>query len=200
MLSDGDGFRQAFDWRGGSSLLPCFKHWNVLKKDSGLAHRRPGFVEIDCGETARFAQRSNEDLQALVGMLRETRRKVEAGTMTKARAEDVQKCTGLNYNADGMLACPVLLQIIDFPRVLTWDWCHNMLQDGTLSAEVNGLLRKAAGVGVKPGCIRDFLGEAWLFPAASQVKQKQLPRIFGAQRESASDSTQVLIVCACVSE
>ena len=33
MLTDGDGFRTAFDWRGWASLLPCFKHWNVLKKD-----------------------------------------------------------------------------------------------------------------------------------------------------------------------
>jgi len=33
LLTDGDGFRLAFDWRGGASLKPCFKHDNVLKKD-----------------------------------------------------------------------------------------------------------------------------------------------------------------------
>jgi hypothetical protein len=33
LLSDGDGLRQALDWRGHGSLKPCFKHCNVFKKD-----------------------------------------------------------------------------------------------------------------------------------------------------------------------
>jgi hypothetical protein len=33
LLSDGDGLRQALDWRGHASLKPCFKHFNVFKKD-----------------------------------------------------------------------------------------------------------------------------------------------------------------------
>ena len=33
LLSDGDGLRQALDWKGSSSLKPCFKHHNVFKKD-----------------------------------------------------------------------------------------------------------------------------------------------------------------------
>lgn len=32
LLSDGDGLRQALDWKGASSLKPCFKHFNVYKK------------------------------------------------------------------------------------------------------------------------------------------------------------------------
>ncbi len=32
LLSDGDGLRQSLDWRGASSLKPCFKHNNVFKK------------------------------------------------------------------------------------------------------------------------------------------------------------------------
>ena len=33
LLSDGDGHRIAFDWKGHASLKPCFKHFNVFKKD-----------------------------------------------------------------------------------------------------------------------------------------------------------------------
>jgi hypothetical protein len=33
LLSDGDGLRQALDWRGHGSLKPCFKHFNVFMKD-----------------------------------------------------------------------------------------------------------------------------------------------------------------------
>ena len=35
LLSDGDGLRLALQWMGSSSLHPCFRHWNVLKKGSG---------------------------------------------------------------------------------------------------------------------------------------------------------------------
>ena len=34
MLSDGDGLRQALDWRGASALRPCFKHAKIWKLDS----------------------------------------------------------------------------------------------------------------------------------------------------------------------
>ena len=33
LLSDGDGHRQALGWKGASGLKPCFKHFNVFKKD-----------------------------------------------------------------------------------------------------------------------------------------------------------------------
>ena len=33
MLSDGDGLRTGLDWKGASSLKPCFKHMNVIMKD-----------------------------------------------------------------------------------------------------------------------------------------------------------------------
>ena len=32
VLSDGDGLRQAYDWRGSSNLKPCPRHYNVWKK------------------------------------------------------------------------------------------------------------------------------------------------------------------------
>jgi len=34
LLSDGDGLRMVFDWKGASGLKPCLKHYNVFKKDS----------------------------------------------------------------------------------------------------------------------------------------------------------------------
>ena len=33
LLSDGDGHRMAFDWRGASGMKPCLKHYNVFKKE-----------------------------------------------------------------------------------------------------------------------------------------------------------------------
>ena len=39
LLSDGDGLKQAFQWMGASSLKPCFRHWNVFKKESDRTDR-----------------------------------------------------------------------------------------------------------------------------------------------------------------
>ena len=39
LLSDGDGHRQELDWRGATSLKPCFKHVNIFKKDRIRTHR-----------------------------------------------------------------------------------------------------------------------------------------------------------------
>lgn len=36
LMSDGDGIRAGFDWRGHASIKPCLKHFNVLKKDRAL--------------------------------------------------------------------------------------------------------------------------------------------------------------------
>ena len=29
LLTDGDGFRVAYDWKGHASTKPCFKHWST---------------------------------------------------------------------------------------------------------------------------------------------------------------------------
>lgn len=29
LLTDGDGFRVSYDWKGHASMKPCFKHWNA---------------------------------------------------------------------------------------------------------------------------------------------------------------------------
>ncbi len=46
IVADGDGLRQALQWKGASGLKPCFFHWIVLSKDSDLASRNDMFVEI----------------------------------------------------------------------------------------------------------------------------------------------------------
>ena len=46
LLSDGEGLKYACDWKGSSGLKPCIQHFNMLKRGSDLAHRRPGFCEV----------------------------------------------------------------------------------------------------------------------------------------------------------
>ena len=44
LSSDCDGHRLSLQWRGASSFRPCWKHCNVLKRGSDLAHRDRFFV------------------------------------------------------------------------------------------------------------------------------------------------------------
>ena len=104
LLSDGDGLRMALDWKGASGLKPCFKHWNVFKLRSGLAHRKRGFVEIDCSNLASFRSWTSEHLYKVFDSVAVARAACLAGTMTKVMYEDLAMSTGLNANPRGLLS------------------------------------------------------------------------------------------------
>ncbi len=104
LLSDGDGHRLALDWRGASGLKPCFKHWSVFKKDSNLASRKPGFVEIDCSSSALFRSWTCEQLYQVVDGVAAAHEAAQAGTITKAMFEDMTASVGLNFNPRGLLS------------------------------------------------------------------------------------------------
>ena len=53
-ISDGDGLRLAYCWKGASSLHPCLRHFNVLKKNSDLAGRVRGYCEITEDDPSKF--------------------------------------------------------------------------------------------------------------------------------------------------
>lgn len=38
LLSDGQGLAYALDWRGQGSMKPCFRHFNVIRKDGAGLH------------------------------------------------------------------------------------------------------------------------------------------------------------------
>ena len=108
LLSDGDGHRQALDWKGASSLKPCFKHFNVFEKGSCLSHRRPGFVEVTCSVPSEFRSWSPRQVYNAVDTLAAARSRVEAGLMTKADFGELEVSMGLNYNPLGLLASTAL--------------------------------------------------------------------------------------------
>lgn len=62
LLSDGDGHRMAFDWKGAGSLHPCFKHKNVWKKASGI--ERPTTISPlnNLGDSRSCCKRSQINL------------------------------------------------------------------------------------------------------------------------------------------
>jgi hypothetical protein len=91
LLSDGDGLRMGWDWKGAGSLKPCWKHFNVFKKDSGLAHRMPGYVEIDCSDPAFLRSWSASEVYFAADSVAAAAGKVAAGTMAKGDFEELEE-------------------------------------------------------------------------------------------------------------
>jgi hypothetical protein len=104
LLSDGDGLRQAFNWKGASGVKPCFKHFNVFNKHTDLAARDPGYVEIGCHDVNAFRSWTPAQLAKMVDLLRAADGRVRAGTMTNTQFKELQVTLGLNYNPLGLLA------------------------------------------------------------------------------------------------
>ena len=69
LLGDGDGLRLALDWRGAASLKPCFRHGNVWKAGSGMAHRIEGHVEHTCADPSPFKTTSAHEFEQIVDHL-----------------------------------------------------------------------------------------------------------------------------------
>lgn len=193
MLSDGDGQRLAWDWKGSASLKPCFRHFNVFKKNSDLAHRRAGYVEITCHDPMAFSRMPTPDLFVAVDALVLAQRRVQERTMTKRRLEDLERAHGLNANPDGILADFVLRPYVDPISAMAYDWVHTFLQDGTFTVEAFEFLRSAEAHGVRASDIRTFLkDESWSFPAASRAKAKVLHRVFDEYRSQSSQEAEKL--------
>jgi hypothetical protein len=91
IVADGDGLRQAYEWKGAAGLKPCLRHWNVLKLNSDLAHRDSSFVEINCRNDRLFRKTEPSELFEMVDAVLAMRAKVLASTLPKVRLETLQK-------------------------------------------------------------------------------------------------------------
>ena len=193
LLSDGDGLRMALQWMGTSSLHPCFRHWNVLKKGSERAQHNSDYVEIDCHDPTKFKCWSNTELATTIDICAEAHALYSAGRMQKGVYQGIQKRLGFRARKDGLLADPELRRHIDWMGTLRYDWPHTFLADGFVGAEIWALV--AAGEKHKlfsQKSLYDFLKEPWQFSRTGHHKQKNLCRLFNEQaRKTNEDSLTI---------
>ena len=130
-LADGDALRASLALMGASGLKPCVLCANVLKKGSGLAHRRPGLVEIDEVDTNYFLLRDDETLWGMFDRLQALPADMPAG----ARAAR-ESMAGLHAGPDVVLADISLRTAFEPISNLYYDWMHTYLQGGLLNTEL----------------------------------------------------------------
>ena len=180
LVSDGDGFRKAVGWRGAGSLRPSLVHGNVLKKDSDLFARRPGFVEIDCADPSLLHKTTTAEFQDSCDLVAEATHRYNHGGLGKPMLDNIIKTEAINYIPGGLSFDPRLRGHILWFAAITVDWVHTFLQEGVMN--VDALLAIHA-FEVDPNLIKVFLQDKpWNFPHAFQGKGQYLWKIFSATR------------------
>lgn len=157
MITDGDGWRLALDWKGAASMKPCFKHRNVLMKDSGLTHRREGFVETSCAEPDKFECATPDDIADNIGVVLLAHERMLNGEMTKARFEKMTMALGFNANRLGLLNDTLLRSAFNVLEVMTYDWVHTALRTGSINVDTYHLIAACEAIDISVKDLEAFL-------------------------------------------
>ena len=191
LCSDGEGLQYGLDMKGPAGLRPCIRCQNVLKKGSGLAHRRPEFVEITCADHTKFIKSEPEDLDADVAAVLDAWAQVNAHRISAARAQRIETAHGLNANPTGLLACGALRRCFSVLDVINEDWMHGALQDGVLFVGINlTMVAVKDRLDLDLESLEKFLRGDWLFPKARRSKMGQIWRMFDAHARARMDERQ----------
>ena len=182
MLSDGDGLRMAFDWKGASGLKPCFVHWNVFGKLSDLALRRPEYVDITCSDCSLFLKNTDEDIAVPQEIVAQAQERWEEGRMTATRLANITKTQGMNANREGVIAADDLREAFSIADSFTNDWAHSALQDGFFSVEVFLLVQACQRIGISWNDFKMFFREDWKFPRDRRNQMNNVWKVFEEMR------------------
>ena len=190
MIADLDGHRMTLDQKGTNGIRPCIRHWNCLKKDSGIAPAR-GYVEISCADSRKFKKSDSSDVYQAADSLRDAHALWTAGRMTKGRFENLQKILGLKLAPKGVLLCRELRAEIDVVDSTVIDWVHTELQDGVFTIEVNLLLQACKqAFGIDWDDLRAYFRDGWQFPAWGKIKSQALYHVFDRRRSSEEEKVK----------
>ena len=181
LLSDGEGLKFALDVTGFNGIRPCIRCQNVLRKGSGLASRRPGFVEVGCVDRAKFVASTPQDLEREVNAVVAARADVHAGTRSETSLKRIEKAYGIHGNPQGLLCCPILRQCFSILHVLNEDWMHGALQDGCLTIAFQVLMSACrTKLSMSLDRVELFLKADWKFPRNEKSRMRPLWNLFSA--------------------
>ena len=183
LISDGDGLRLAFCWRGAGSIKPCLRHFNVLSKGSDLSGRLEGYVEITCDDPEKFRATTTDQFHKSVDMVAAVHRRLQADPRLKGLHDKIVMKEGFNYCESGLPYDTVLRNAgVDVFKAIRLDWMHSALQDGSLTICCHLFLVSCGIIGLGYEDVEKFFQLDWQFPKCFSSKGKQLYRIFCSYR------------------
>ena len=189
IISDGDGLRLGASWRGAASIRPCLRHGNVFSRNSDLASRIPGAVEITCCQSSLFHRTTSAEFYASADKVEAATKGHSQGALSKKLCDLTCKAESLNFVEGGLIFEESLRHpAVDVFRALHFDWAHSALQDGAFSKEAHLLISHAGTYGE----VEEFFKRSWRFARCRQSEGKQLHRIFSDWRRDAEGNMEKL--------
>ena len=91
LIADGEGLARGFNWRGATSLKPCLLHHNVFSRDSDLAHRQEGCVDVTCHNPSLFKRWAANGIETIVDAISAAHEKCQRGEWTKNDSRSCRK-------------------------------------------------------------------------------------------------------------
>ena len=152
----------------------------MLKKNSDLAWRAPGFVEVTCCDPRLLHKTTPEEFKNSCDLVAAAHASRRANQISRVMFDNIEKTEGMNY-VPGGLAYDSRLRGLGFFETITVDWVHTWLQDGVFTVEAT-LIVRAHGAASTPERLRTFLQLPWNFPKDMGSKGKLLWRVFSKHR------------------
>jgi len=192
LLSDGDGLRVSLNWRGASSLRPCWRHWNVLLKGSAIEEHSDQLVDVTCSDPRLFKRQDDASRSQDLALVEAAALRLEANRLTQTLHDKICMSRGLTYNRYGVLWDPCTRAMITQDVVII-DWVHSVLCDGSFSCEAHLVLESSERV-VHKGFnhVESFLKDGWNLPAHRNTYKGVLYHIFDDIRHTYDDNHEKL--------
>lgn len=179
LLSDGDGLRMALEWGGQGCMKPCFRHGNIMKKNSNRACHVDGYHEMTCVDPKAFKILSAVELHKAIDVLLLARAKAAALEIPKVRYNEMVMAFGFHPTPNGLLADRELRATVPVVQAFRYDWVHTFLSDGLVTCAAWALVKKACELELATqNDLNIFLSLPWKFSKRREHHGRQLKRIF----------------------
>ena len=180
VLGDEAALKMIWDCRGASGVRPCFICLNVVSSRSELAEYTTPTADIcclTCSDVGSLQLASNEEVWRRFDVLEDVKDSVSATDF-----ETLQKASGQNYNADGVLADRALRRFVLPATVHHNDAMHCSVANGIAQFEVTEFFRSAnTKLGVKYEAVRKLLALHWRWPRS--MKGGKVAQLFDDKNE-----------------
>ena len=181
ILTDGEGIQFCMQWNGHASMRPTFDFSNVFMKNSGMEHV-DGYVDVTCSDLTQMRRWTHDHWLRNVDSVLDARERHERGELSTAGLKSDIKAAGFCVTKQGLLADPVLREVVSFLGAFKYDYMHTAFQDGFMSNAmyliVDAVLQIRHGNRNSGEPLVRFL-KGVEFPFQRGRKDSTLQRIFG---------------------
>ena len=135
VLSDGDGIKLLYEWKGASGIRNCLCCANIISR-LYLAATCRAFRHSSCSKVEEFELHVFKSLFRAVRSLFRDELQMLLGHLSKTTLNENRTSLGFAPTLEGIWGNHQCARMLDPCEHLIFDWVHNTVQDGGFSHEV----------------------------------------------------------------